>query len=113
MPQIEISAVASNGGTVHVVEVDGPLELPTVPVLRRELKRLTENGAGRLLLDLTSVDFIDLAGVAALYRAGLAARAVAIAVPTGSQPARTLALCRLDPTIPAFPDRAEALAALT
>jgi anti-anti-sigma factor len=113
MAQIETSAVASNGGTVYVVEVDGPLELPTVPVLRSELARLSEEGTGRLLLDLTSVDFIDLAGVAALYRAGLAARAIAIAVPTGSQPARTLALCRLDSTIPTFRDRAEAFAALT
>jgi len=111
MPQIETSAVAAAGATVHVVEVDGPLELSTVSALRDELARLAEAGAMKLLLDLTHVDFMDLAAVSTLYRAALGAR-VAVAVATGSQPARTLALCKLDRTIPAFADRAEAFAAL-
>jgi anti-anti-sigma factor len=111
MPHIETSAVASEGATVHVVEIDGPLELPTVSALRDELARLADAGAMKLLLDLTHVEFMDLAGVTTLYRAALGAR-LAIAVATGSQPARTLALCKLGGTIPAFADRAEALAAL-
>jgi anti-anti-sigma factor len=112
IPQIETSAVAAAGATVHVVEIEGALELPTVSALRRELARLAEAGAKKLLLDLTHVDFMDLAGVTTLYRAGLGAR-LAIAVPAGSQPARTLAHCRLDGTIPAFADRAAAFAALS
>jgi anti-anti-sigma factor len=112
MPQIETSTVASEDATVHVVEIDGPLELPTISALRDELARLAAAGAMKLLLDLTRVDFMDLAGVTTLYRAGLGAR-LAVAVLTGSQPARTLALCKLDRTIPAFVDRAEAFAALS
>jgi anti-anti-sigma regulatory factor len=110
MPQIETSAVASGGATVHVVEIDGPLELSTVSALRRELGRLAQSGATRLLVDLTSVDFIDLAGVTTLYRAALAAGVLAIAAPPDSQPGRTLALCR--GIVSAFPDRAAAFAAL-
>jgi anti-anti-sigma regulatory factor len=111
MPRIEISVVAADGGEVHVVEIDGPLELPSVLALRSVLARLADEGATRLLLDLTSVDFIDLAGVTTLYRAGLAAR-LAIAVPPDSQPARTLALCQVEGLVPAFAGRAEAFAAL-
>jgi anti-sigma B factor antagonist len=112
MPRIETSAVTAEGGTVHIVEIDGPLELPTVAALRRELERLAEQGATRLLVDLTSVGFLDVAGVTTLYRAGLSAGSLAIAVPPGSQPARTLALCHLGGMAPAFADRDEALAAL-
>ena len=51
---------------VHVVEVDGDLELTSSPAVIRLLKQLFDRGAKQVVLDLTRVSFMDSTGIAAI-----------------------------------------------
>lgn len=53
-------------GTVTVAPA-GELDIATVPALERDLNRLC-GGAGRLVLDLSRLEFMDSAGVHMLER---------------------------------------------
>lgn len=52
-----------------VVAATGEVDLHTAPRLQRELSTLLEDGAKRLIVDLTSVEFCDSTGVNVLLEA--------------------------------------------
>ncbi|HMF84314.1 MAG TPA: STAS domain-containing protein [Acidimicrobiia bacterium] len=58
---------------IPIVVVEGEVDVATAPSLRDELYRLIEDGAGRVVVDLSAMDFIDSTGlgvfVGALKRA--------------------------------------------
>jgi anti-sigma B factor antagonist len=107
----DISVVAGSD-EVHLVEVEGDLDLDTVQAFQAKLRPLRDATGLRLLLDLGGVAFVDSSGVAALYEASTRAAAVAVVVATGSQVARTLELCGLEAAMPTFASRERALEAL-
>ena len=47
------------GGNVHVVTVEGELDVATVPQLRTELIRIDDEGAQDVIVDLLAVPFVD------------------------------------------------------
>jgi anti-sigma B factor antagonist len=47
------------GGSIHVVTVEGELDIATAPSLRAELIRLDDEGAQDVVVDLLAVPFVD------------------------------------------------------
>lgn len=58
-----------------VVALAGELDLASVPALERQLQGLDGTSPGRLLIDLSGLDFMDSTGLALMIRAEQAARA--------------------------------------
>jgi anti-sigma B factor antagonist len=54
------------GGNVHVVTVEGELDVATVPALRDELTRIDGEGAQDIVVDLLAVPFLDSAALGLL-----------------------------------------------
>ncbi|AOD23761.1 anti-anti-sigma factor [Rhodococcus sp. p52] len=86
-------------GTSTVVQPTGRLNMVAAPRLREQLRDLVENGSHRLLVDLSTTEFIDSSGLGALVSGLKAARQAGgdlrIASPT-AQVQSVLALTRLD-----------------
>jgi anti-sigma B factor antagonist len=88
----------------------GELDIHAVDELRRHLERATSSGAGRILLDLAEVTFIDSLSLAAIVaanrRLGQAGRLGVVA----DHPYVLLILeaCGLDSVVEVFRTRAEA-----
>jgi anti-anti-sigma factor len=53
----------------HVIALHGELDLSNTPMLDAEMRRVDAGDAKALVLDLRGLEFIDLAGVAALLKA--------------------------------------------
>ncbi len=51
---------------VNVFELTGSLDIATSPTVRAALSDASERGSHRLVVDLTSVDFLDSTGLGAL-----------------------------------------------
>ncbi len=83
-PQLDIQTHTEDGHCL--VEVRGDIDLSNVDALEAELGRLSNKA---IVLDLSQVEFIDLAGVALLFRTAgrLTVRAVSSTVE------RALRLC--------------------
>ncbi len=64
-----------NGASKVVVSVRGEVDLATAPTLESALERAREASAGRLVVDLRAVEFLDSAGLSLLVRQDRAARA--------------------------------------
>jgi anti-sigma B factor antagonist len=47
------------GGDVHVLTVGGELDLATVPEVREELSRITDEGGREIVIDLLAVPLVD------------------------------------------------------
>jgi anti-sigma B factor antagonist len=97
---------------VHVVAVEGELDMATRAALQRELDALVDGTGRRLLVDLSRLEFIDSAGITTLYQAGASFAHLAVVVAAGSQVARILELCGMDELLPLFDRRDEAVRAL-
>lgn len=86
-------------GTTTVVQPTGRLNMVAAPRLREQLRDLVENGSHRLVVDLSSIDFIDSSGLGALISGLKAARQAGgdlrIAAPT-KQVRSVLELTKLD-----------------
>ena len=84
-PPFEIEVVRAEGAPVRVV-TRGELDLATVPELERRVGELLDED-GPILLDLSALGFIDLAGVSLLVRLVDAAagrgRSLRMVAPTG------------------------------
>jgi anti-sigma B factor antagonist len=65
IPRFEVGEARSPDG-VDVVEISGEIHVSTAPRLREALGAVIERGEGKLVLDLTAVEFIDSTGLSVL-----------------------------------------------
>ena len=69
-PEDELHISSSRLGTAVVLTVTGEIDLNTAPALQDAiLDGIAEAGSGRCVVDLTNVDFLGSAGLAALLEA--------------------------------------------
>jgi anti-anti-sigma factor len=61
--RLHLDTISSLDWVEAIVQVGGTLDAETAPELLREITRLRQNGANRILLDLTEVESIDAEGV--------------------------------------------------
>jgi anti-sigma B factor antagonist len=66
-PSLEVRVAAD--GDAYVVAVSGELDIAGTDELRRELARGEDHPAGRIVLDLSALQFMDSAGLAVLLEA--------------------------------------------
>ena len=112
------------GSVIHVREerldetlmicLDGELDASSVGVVAVKLRRLVENKAKRLVVDLARVTYMDSAGINLLFAVAgeLSARQqqMHLVVTPGSPIERTLGIVGADRAFPVHADRAAALA---
>ena len=100
--------------TTLVIELDGELDASSVSEVAVKLRRLVENQALRLVVDLERVSYLDSAGINLLFAVAgeLAARQqqLHLIVVPGSPIARTLEIVGADRAFPVHADREAALA---
>jgi anti-sigma B factor antagonist len=103
-------------GGVHVVAVQGELDLATAPRLAVRIDNARRDGARRLLVDLTTAAFCDSTGLRALVgcRQEIVASGgrLTVAVLEGSAVARMFALAGASELLPLYEGFEPALAAL-
>lgn len=103
-------------GPVHVIAMRGELDLATAPRLCVRIDAARRAGSRRILLDLTTAEFYDSAGLRALIGAEreLAAhgRRMAVAALADSAVGRLFALAGANELLEVHPDCDAALAAL-
>ena len=58
-----------NQGDVQVLELSGELDYHSSPELREKLNELTAKQAPKILMDLSSVDYMDSSGIATFVEA--------------------------------------------
>lgn len=68
VPNFELGEQRSAEG-VDSVSVSGEIHVSTAPRFREALDSVIENGDGKLVLDLTAVEFIDSTGLSVLLNA--------------------------------------------
>ena len=56
-------------GDSHLISLAGELDLASCPALETELRSVETNGAARIVLDLSGLEFIDSTGIALLVAA--------------------------------------------
>ena len=85
----ELSIRTAREGTTATVAAEGEIDLSTVDELRSAVTAAAD-GVDTLLLDLTSVEFIDSAGLGGLLelRSTLRSRAVTLQISAGDGPVR-------------------------
>lgn len=66
MPEDFSLTTAYLGGNVHVVTIEGELDVATVPALRDALVRIDGEGAEDIVVDLLAVPFLDSVALALL-----------------------------------------------
>jgi anti-anti-sigma factor len=112
MDRIQLSTDDVRG--VQVVHLEGELDKLAIERARSRLDPLA--AAGKLVVDLDRVTFIDSAGLHALFglarMAGSHGRGVAIAVADSSPTARVIALVHLGDVLPVRTTVDEAVSAL-
>lgn len=95
-------------GGVPVVEAAGELDLETAGSFEAALSRALEANAERVIVDLTSVTFMDSSGVNALMSRTRSFReaggAVPLAVGGEQQAFKVLRICGLDRLLGVHPD---------
>ena len=102
-------------GEVPILAMEGEIDLHYAPVLRGLLQAKIKKQCPALVVDLTEVDFIDSAGLAAIVEYFRdASRYDGVLCVTGlNENLRTVfEIVRLDRVIPVFATSAEAVAAL-
>ena len=97
-----------------MILLDGELDTSSVGEVAVKLRRLVENKAERLVVDLERVSYLDSAGINLLFSVGgeLAARQqqLHLVVAPGSPIERMLQIVGADRAFPMHPDREAALA---
>jgi anti-sigma B factor antagonist len=96
-----------------IVVLSGELDLGTVPRMERPLLEQLQRRPA-VLVDLSTLDFIDSSGICALIRAKRNANGTPIGfvVGAGSQVERVFGVAGVGEALPLFPDRHAATAAL-
>lgn len=110
----DLVITASDAGTgTTVVSVDGSVTYVNAHRLARELHAALDSGAARLVVDLSSVGFMDSSGLAALLRAATTAHRMDGALTLVHDPSGPPSILRfkgVEQLIRMFPDREQALA---
>lgn len=105
-----------DAGGVHVVAVQGELDLATAPRLAVRIDNARRSGAQRLVIDLTATEFCDSTGLRALVgcRHEVVAHGgrMALAVLEESAVARMFSLAGAHELMPVYDGLEPALAAL-
>jgi anti-anti-sigma factor len=109
---VALQVESSVDRAVHVVAVEGELDMATRTALQEKLDALVDGTGRRLLVDLSRVEFIDSMGITTLYQASASFAHLAITVMPGSEVARILELSGMKEMLPLFDSRAEAVRAL-
>jgi anti-sigma B factor antagonist len=113
MAQLGIAIGSADGA--RVLSLRGELDLDSASELEAAFARLQAEPPDRLLIDLAECEFIDSAGLAALFHGARNLRgessSVRIACPEGNL-RELLRITAIDQTIPVVATRQEALAAL-
>lgn len=89
-----------------LIQIEGEIDLSTVPQFERELTSHVEEGRS-VVVDLTAVDFMDSTGIGVLVRASNSARAGDAAISLACGPGsvrRVLEVSGLDKMIRVYPD---------
>lgn len=111
---MDLSLTALPGQGCTVVEIAGVLDLGTLPELRTCLDQVMDEGASRIVLDLTGVRLVDSSALGALVSAAqqLRQRSGALCL-AGAQPLvrRVLELTSVDRLIDVHDTAAAAVAA--
>ena len=98
-----------------VLSLGGELDLDSAPELEAAFAKISAQPPDRLLIDLAECEFIDSAGLAALFHGARGLRhrggSIRIACPEGNL-RELLRITAIDQTIPVVATRSEALAAL-
>jgi anti-sigma B factor antagonist len=102
---------------VRTVAVRGELDLSTAPELEGPLDEVLEDGAGSVLIDLSSCEFIDSTGIALIVRAwqrldGAGDGRSLVICSQNEQVRRVLEITGLELSIPVHLTHDDALAAL-
>lgn len=66
MANVDLDIDTRDEGTWRIVAVRGEVDLYTSPQLRSAIDRLVEDGAVRVLVDLSGVSFMDSSGLGVL-----------------------------------------------
>jgi anti-anti-sigma factor len=102
------------GSNVSIVSFVGELDLSTIPRVEKQLFQELRSKAG-VVVDLTTLSFIDSSGIALLIRAFRADDNGAVlntVIAEGSQVDRVFRVAGIDRALPLFMERAGALEAL-
>lgn len=110
--QVEISVVARGDAEFHVVVAEGELDLVTLGAFEEQLDALVDGSGRRVLLDLSTLAFIDSTGLATLYRAYSTFAHFAVVVAPAAHVAKTIEMSGFDRMLPLFHTREEAFQAL-
>jgi anti-anti-sigma factor len=97
-----------------IATLTGELDAASIGDVAVKLRRIVENRAWRLVVDLAQVDYLDSAGINLLYAIGSELRArqqeLHLVVAPGSPIERTLKIVGADQSFPVHASRDEALA---
>lgn len=63
------SVVPAGGASVQILQIQGRLTFEEVDSLQRMFKQMGKEGAGEVIVDLTSCTYVDSAGLATLVHA--------------------------------------------
>lgn len=66
---MELSLSSRSAGDYTVLQVGGEVDVYTAPRLRERLIQLVDGGARRVIVDLTTVEFLDSTGLGVLVGA--------------------------------------------
>jgi anti-sigma B factor antagonist len=98
----------------YALDLEGEVDVYTAPQLKQALLERTEQGAGRVVVNLANVEYIDSTGLSALingHTALLQTGGVLFVVSPRPRIARLLALTGLASRLSVYPNESEALAA--
>jgi anti-anti-sigma factor len=106
--RVERSVVEDSRGQVELISVSGDLDVATIDRFWGEISAAGASGQP-LLLDLTTLDFMDSTGLRGVLRAVDRGSPVAVVIESGSQVARILEIAGVDDLIQVFGERGAAL----
>jgi len=102
------SITRSTHGACEVVTLTGELDMAHAPAVTETLDELSAAGA-RVVIDLTSLSFIDSSGIHAMFRPTTELSVVALVCPPGNIQ-RVLEVTKIDRMLPVYETLAAALA---
>jgi anti-sigma B factor antagonist len=113
---VQLSVSQTSAGNVPILAVDGEVDVYSAPELKDKIGELVQSGQTTLIVDLSSVAFLDSTGLGALVEARSATAEAGGAMPIVCNQERILKLFTitgLDGVFSIHPDVGAAVAELT